>query len=83
MKQRPGVTSSVTRMAAKAGTLGQNPGVQGAERDEPACTEWLPLSGEMAVGGGIEPPAYESCEITKPASTQHSHAAPGSQQHPV
>jgi hypothetical protein len=38
-------------MAARQGTLGQNLGVPGAERDEPTCTEWLLLSGEMAVGG--------------------------------
>src|SRR5713101_1066899 len=53
-----GVTSSVTRKPAKQGTPGQIPGVPVAERDEPACTEWLAVSGEMAVGGGIEPPTF-------------------------
>src|SRR5438552_3817626 len=53
-----GVTSGVTRIAAKQGTRGQIPGLLGVERDEPACTEWLAVSGKMAVGGGIEPPTF-------------------------
>src|ERR1700693_963835 len=77
------VTSSVTRMAAKQGTIEQNAGLPGAERDEPVCTEWLRLSGEMAVGGGIEPPTIQNAEITKPASVRHSLAVLGSQQRPV
>ena len=56
--QPGGVTSSVTRMAAKQGTPEQNLSSPRDREDEPACTEWPGLSGEMAVGGGIEPPTF-------------------------
>jgi hypothetical protein len=42
-------------------------GVLTIERDDPACTEWLNLSAEMAVGGGIEPPIRRSAPRPRPA----------------
>ncbi len=69
-----GVARSVASVAANAGTPGQVSGFSETERDEPVGSELLRISGEMAVGGGIEPPTSQDGEITKPASVRGSVA---------
>jgi hypothetical protein len=53
------VTSSVTRVAANAGTPEQDPGVLRAERDEPACTELHNRAEKMVRKEGLEPSASQ------------------------
>ena len=60
-----------------------NIGALRIERDESACTEWLAVSGEMAVGGGIEPRASQNSETRNPASVRRSLALTGSLRSPV
>jgi hypothetical protein len=69
-----GVARGVASAAANAGTPEQIPGTTRTGKDELVGSEWLGLSGEMAVGGGIEPP---TCTDSFPPLTGASEVPGG------
>jgi hypothetical protein len=51
-----------------------------ARKREFLVVSYVPQKIDMAVGGGIEPPAFQNAEIRKPASVWHFLAVLGSRQ---
>jgi hypothetical protein len=45
----------------------QNPGLPRAANDEPACTEWLAVSGKLVRKEGLEPSSSQDSRARGPA----------------